>query len=910
MASAIGVLLLAAAALTAFILVVIFVLVPLFAIIGKVIAGVFGAIGWFIGHIFEFVIGVCSDLIRFVGSLIATLVLMPMVPLNILVGRWSAANHFARSVKNECHVGSACLYRALIRRPLKLVLLHGVLEGLEQRVPEAMGGSPGSDKPSRRTGQFDGYTILGSLRSGGSGAKLYVAEPAPEKLRKLLGHPTRVVIKSFAISEGSSLPQIVRESRALECAKQLGHVLDHGMDESRFFYVMPYHPGEHLGVVARQLHGESSGNGLEQKQLDQAMSYMRDLIATLSSYHKGGLWHKDVKPENVIVHDGHAHLVDLGLVTPLRSAMTLTTHGTEYFRDPEMVRQALRGVKVHQVDGARFDIYAAGAVLYFMMENTFPAHGVLSRFVTNSPEALRWIVRRAMTDYNQRYETADEMLADLEYVLRSRNAFAVKPADLPSMRGASSPASADDPTVVMVNATGMSDADAMQSLKAGTARAYAAAVPLGSGSEPEVEIFGVAAGLGAGGPFAQVGHIKLDAQGHPLPRETETTGPRPRLTVTNWWTGAYRVDSADAGAAEVDAMREDGQAFRAQAASLRYQAEQIRHQVREGSMSARRAASEQIKAARQRARDMRSRAWSRRHSVVDPKRTSASVVVIGLLSVAFLGSILFFSFNSGRHDGRPLALAVANEPGTPILLVLDADQPGDPRVISRVKSIIEQRQQKGCDVVMDSVTDTHEFREIFDDWRADPDGPADIALEDVLAAKNCFGLLHVRIEGDRKRPVRNVRENLVFSERAGARERRRVPSPPASHVPPAPDETYLLVNDHPAKADRLVEVKINELVANYRVAGWKLEVNDDAEVAVRKLLPPGPLDPKIPLPVMLADELDRLRYGGILRIDAAPGDAPPQERIVERVISRRDIPPAEPREPSATNAQPASIDAM
>ena len=37
--------------------------------------------------------------------------------------------------------------------------------------------------------------------------------------------------------------------------------------------------------------------------------------------------------------------MDFGLVTPLRSAMTLTTHGTEYFRDPEMVRMALKGVK-------------------------------------------------------------------------------------------------------------------------------------------------------------------------------------------------------------------------------------------------------------------------------------------------------------------------------------------------------------------------------------------------------------------------------------------------------------------------------------------------------------------------------------------------------------------------------------
>ena len=116
-----------------------------------------------------------------------------------------------------------------------------------------------------------------------------------------------------------------------------------------------------------------------------------------------GLWHKDVKPDNIIVHDDRAHLVDLGLVTPMRSAMTLTTHGTEYFRDPEMVRLALKGVKVHQVDGAKFDIYAVGAVLYSIIENSFPAHGGLSQVSKRCPESLRWVIRRSMTDYDKRY---------------------------------------------------------------------------------------------------------------------------------------------------------------------------------------------------------------------------------------------------------------------------------------------------------------------------------------------------------------------------------------------------------------------------------------------------------------------------------------------------------------------------
>ncbi|MFQ5750245.1 MAG: hypothetical protein ACE5H3_12455, partial [Planctomycetota bacterium] len=157
-----------------------------------------------------------------------------------------------------------------------------------------------------------------------------------------------------------------------------------------------------------------------------------DLLQTLGRYHQGGLWHKDVKPDNIIISGGRAHLVDLGLVTPLRSAMTLTTHGTEYFRDPELVRMALRGVKVQDVNGVKFDLYSVGAVLFSVIENSFPAHGSLSRITRRCPEALQWIVRRSMAEMNRRYASAREVLADLQFVLAARDPFAVKPSDLPS----------------------------------------------------------------------------------------------------------------------------------------------------------------------------------------------------------------------------------------------------------------------------------------------------------------------------------------------------------------------------------------------------------------------------------------------------------------------------------------------
>src|SRR5207244_571513 len=99
-------------------------------------------------------------------------------------------------------------------------------------------------------GQFEGYKIVGSLAGGGSGAKLYIAQPDPVKsaafTRDGLNNVGQVVIKAFSLQDGSSLPQIVRESRSLDAAKRMGLILDHSLTAERFYYVMRYVPGESL----------------------------------------------------------------------------------------------------------------------------------------------------------------------------------------------------------------------------------------------------------------------------------------------------------------------------------------------------------------------------------------------------------------------------------------------------------------------------------------------------------------------------------------------------------------------------------------------------------------------------------------------------------------------------------------
>jgi len=470
-------------------------------LITKLVQGV----TWVLAHIGHFVIGELTDALRVVGALLAWTALIPLILGCVVIGRWSAAAHFSRSWLSELGAIWTGLWRIAVAHPLNLLLLTPVADGIGRRIPEAVRAAPGRDAPTPRTGQFQGYTIIGSLKGGGSGGKLYVAKPDEIRLAALerQGHRDvdRVVIKAFSLRDGSSLPQIVRESRALDAAKKLDLVLDHRLDDERFYYVMRYVPGDPLGLVTTRLHAASNTEGLDDQRLAAALGYVRDLLTTLNVYHRGGLWHKDVKPDNIIINRSGAHLVDLGLVTPLRSAMTLTTHGTEYFRDPELVRMALKGVKVHQVDGAKFDIYAAGAVLYSILENSFPAHGGLSQITRRCPDATRWIVRRAMAEYDHRYSTTGEMLADLCVVLDAQDPFSVKPADLPSVR--QSPVSTSDIPEV---------------------------------APPPVE------------PIAQDkpqarGPVRAPAESHSPPHPHERA--RPSLKITNWWTGRCRVDDRE-----------------------------------------------------------------------------------------------------------------------------------------------------------------------------------------------------------------------------------------------------------------------------------------------------------------------------------------------------------------------------
>ncbi len=683
-----------------------------------VLVPLFKGIGWLIAHIFAFLGGEIKDALRIVGAAITATVFSLLVILNILIFRWSASAHFGRAFSAEIAAAAASVYRIVIGHPARLLGLNSLVDGLEHRVPQAVAAAPTKDKPSRRTGQFENYRIIGSLPGGGSGSKLYIAEPDDLKLaafaRSGQADVEQVVIKSFSLKDGSSLPQIVRESRSLDAAKKLGLVLDHELTPERFFYVMRYVPGESLGLVTQHLHAASPAGGLSNAHLAKALGYVEGLLATLRRYHDGGLWHKDVKPDNIIIHADTAHLVDFGLITPLRSAMTLTTHGTEYFRDPEMVRMALKGVKVHEVDGARFDVFAAGAVLYSVIENSFPAHGGLSQISKRCPDALRWIVRRAMTEYDKRYPTAAAMIADVAYLRAAADPFAVKPAELPSMSGGEY--APDEPVVEVRH-------EEFSYNYAAPRRADRQAVgPAGAA--------GVAMAAAAAAAAAGLGRAK------------------PKLRVTGWWSGKYQL--ADAPARH---ERGGGAAFMAGVGAAPTPFVEVNRARSPRPPAAvaprvRRPAAEQLEAARSRAASRRAQAQGRmqghrrgragrKHASGVNAGVAASVFIFLIFCVALAGLLLTSvnkrgaTFVAGSASENPVDSAsvfahagsdgltqvrvdapVVAEPTPPapapiiapklegrVLVVSDVSLAGNEQAMSMVQSGLAAMRQLGLEVL-------------------------------------------------------------------------------------------------------------------------------------------------------------------------------------------------------------------
>jgi serine/threonine-protein kinase len=233
--------------------------------------------------------------------------------------------------------------------------------------------------PSFSEALSDRYLLLRELGAGGM-ATVYLAEDVK--------HHRKVAVKVLR-AELAAVLGAERFLKEIEVTANLQHphilpLFDSGVAGSRLFYVMPYVEGETLRV---RLDRE------KQLPVAEAIRIATEAASALDYAHRHGLIHRDVKPENILLHDGRALVADFGIALAVsraggaRVTETGLSLGTPQYMSPEQAT-ADRDLT------PRSDVYALGCVLYEMLTGDPPhtgstAQAIIAKVVTEAPRPIR-----------------------------------------------------------------------------------------------------------------------------------------------------------------------------------------------------------------------------------------------------------------------------------------------------------------------------------------------------------------------------------------------------------------------------------------------------------------------------------------------------------------------------------------
>ncbi len=242
------------------------------------------------------------------------------------------------------------------------------------------------------------------------------------------GHNVAVKVLRPEFNEDSEF--ISRFQREAEAASKMTHhnivnLLDVGMDGENRYLVMEYVQGKTLKEVIQE-RGRLSA--------PLACQIAIRILSALEHAHRNGIVHRDIKPQNILVHaDGHIKVADFGIAR-IANSSTLTkgdnVMGSVHYFSPEQARG--------EGANATSDIYSTGIVLYEMLTGRVPYDGdnpvavamqhlhatpvPIQNLAPDVPPAVVHVCMKAMEkNPAMRYQTARDMAADLRVALEIRD---------------------------------------------------------------------------------------------------------------------------------------------------------------------------------------------------------------------------------------------------------------------------------------------------------------------------------------------------------------------------------------------------------------------------------------------------------------------------------------------------------
>lgn len=275
------------------------------------------------------------------------------------------------------------------------------------------------------------YKIAERLGAGGMG-EVYLAEDV--RLGRLVALK---ILPSYFVFDQNRLSRFQREARAASALNHPNILTIHEVGEfdNLHFIATEFIDGQTLREI-------SAKNSLSTREI---LDIATQIAAALVAAHAAGIVHRDIKPENIMLRsDGIVKILDFGIaklteqnvpensnsVTASFKTQTETgvVLGTPSYMSPEQAR----GLFVDEGT----DIWSFGVVLYELIAHRSPfarptrtdtlvailerEPPPLSQFVTDASTELaqlQQVINKAFRkERNERYSTAEEMLADLNAI--------------------------------------------------------------------------------------------------------------------------------------------------------------------------------------------------------------------------------------------------------------------------------------------------------------------------------------------------------------------------------------------------------------------------------------------------------------------------------------------------------------
>jgi len=167
----------------------------------------------------------------------------------------------------------------------------------------------------------------------------------------------RVCLKIITgVNDGASVKrEVIALARAGAVSTHVPMVLDYWMNNKNFFIVMQLIDGATLRTKLKVADRKTFND------------WMISICDTLGSVHGAHIFHKDIKPENIVITSpGDAYLIDFNISI----AKPNLNDGTEFYRAPEM---SSGGIAIARNQS---DIFSLGVMMYEYYTGTRPVEGV------------------------------------------------------------------------------------------------------------------------------------------------------------------------------------------------------------------------------------------------------------------------------------------------------------------------------------------------------------------------------------------------------------------------------------------------------------------------------------------------------------------------------------------------------